>query len=548
MGLDVRQEDRAHSRIVVALGVEASQSAAIYAELTGRVAGPVCSSPLEIDATATALVVTTTEHVGTDLLEALFPRGTQYGSAPGIIFARSPAQLRSRVRAVAAKFLDSDSSSGPIIELLADTALDDVPIGRRRLIGGHAARQVIRDTVTSPSSLLCIVTGGAGFDLNLGNGLSLCDSILEKGRSTVGAPCCRLTGECFRILAPIPEAAAVGRIVSADEIRSRILVICACKGILSADENRRWGYVDATMDSRHVAAIVTAWGEVVLQPLELEHLLGQLYRGATVGRAVAEMNRRNGNFRLAVLGDPDSHIDPLPPEELAQLRYREPPAPLPGDGGRFLHALTYATEVATTGEVQRLAAIAARQVRAFEHIAGLGMSTSESHGVGEAMRHAVLKSIACDSILAVQQHWTPLATGRRHHGNDRCETCGDLLDVFRFDFRSSGIPSRELLTCRRCETWRDAKIGSRLRLVESDRTLTLAGELPIRDWSAVVQLGCQAKKLSRVFAWPADATGAPARSCAPPTPWPPGTLTIAVIILAGTELSIVTTPATGDTV
>lgn len=424
---------------MVALGVEASQSAAIYAELTGRVAGPVCSSPLEIDATATALVVTTTEHVGTDLLEALFPRGTQYGSAPGIIFARSPAQLRSRVRAVAAKFLDSDSSSGPIIELLADTALDDVPIGRRRLIGGHAARQVIRDTVTSPSSLLCIVTGGAGFDLNLGNGFLSAIRFLRRG-VLQSEPLLPVDRRVLSDPRPNSRSRRCGRIVSADEIRSRILVICACKGILSADENRRWGYVDATMDSRHVAAIVTAWGEVVLQPLELEHLLGQLYRGATVGRAVAEMNRRNGNFRLAVLGDPDSHIDPLPPEELAQLRYREPPAPLPGDGGRFLHALTYATEVATTGEVQRLAAIAARQVRAFEHIAGLGMSTSESHGVGEAMRHAVLKSIACDSILAVQQHWTPLATGRRHHGNDRCETCGDLLDVFRFDFRSSGIP------------------------------------------------------------------------------------------------------------
>lgn len=51
------------------------------------------------------------------------------------------------------------------------------------------------------------------------------------------------------------------------------------------------------------------------------------------------------------------------------------------------------------------------------------------------------------------------------------------------------------------------------------------------------------KETQQVFAWPADA--APARSCAPPTPWPSGTLTIAVIMLAGTELSIVTTPATG---
>jgi hypothetical protein len=345
---------------------------------------------------------------------------------------------------------------------------------------------------------------------------------------------------------PMADAVGSGRLVAPQDVHARIVFLCTCMGVLIPAEGSdpAWGYVDGLLGNGHVAAVITSWS--VLLPGVHTHalVLSHLYRGATTGEAVAALNRHDEAARLAVLGDPDVRIPPLPAAAIEQFRFGTPDETLPGDGGRFLAALTYAAAVETEGEQQALAAAANDTLRMFEHAAGLGLVTSDESEIGTSMREAVAAFLGCCGSQ-IFQHWVPLTSSRRRL-RERCHECGGQAYLFEYGFRQSGLPARALLICRSCGVLRDAPAGSQLGVTRDGRTFFLHGPLPSKDWVALLHLGCQDRTLSTRVPWPADESGAPARIFTPPGPWPPGQLAAGVILLAGAELTIVTTWALGD--
>jgi hypothetical protein len=527
---------------VAPLGPEAESAARRYAGLTGRATGPICTRPSEIDPLVTDVVVTTVPHVQPELMEVLYPGGSSARSVPGLIFAADPDALEARVVGLAERASSAPTSSA-LVELLPHTAVDEVTVGGRRVVGGEAPAAVIRDAVTSEAAVVSMLAHANGFDLNLGGGLVLCDATEARERGPAGAPCCRLTGECFRLQVGLGEAAASERILSPRELRARVVFLCVCSGLLPGADGQVWGFADAFFDGA-AAAVITSWSILVPRSHDFGLVLHHLYGSRTVGEAVAALNRLDENVRLAVLGEPNMRIADPPPQAQASLNFSDPDTEIPGDGGRFLHALLYGAALESSGDAQRLAAAAAEEVRVFEHLAGLGVAGMAS-SAGARMRRGVTAYLAaCNG--AILHDWTPLAGERKRVGRCPCPTCGDLADRFEFSFRSPGLAPRELLICARCGVCRDAPFGSELVLTRRGDAFEVRGSLPGSDWSALLHLRCQAKELTHVHVWPSGHDGAPQACFTPPAPWPPGPLAVTFTLLAGTDLAVAGTAVSGQ--
>ena len=531
------------SKEVVGLGLGTEESSELYAELTGRASGGVYRQLADINPSTTAVLVTTTNHVSNELMETLYCSNGRTKSVPGLIFARDSEQLTSRVRSIAAKVCEKPT--GPNIELYPTWQIDDQWAGERHLLGALASREAIRTVLTSNSAMLTLMTHSNGFDALLGEGLAMCDAVAEKGRSLTGGPCCHFTGECHRLRVPVHDAVDSGGIVLPDQIRARIFFFCTCLGVMFDKEtiDSAWGFTDGLLGG-NIAATITSW-TVLLPDLEyLELALRKLYSGMTVGQSVAELNSRGTGITLAVLGDPDVRIDALSQESLDQLQFHTPDEQVPGDGGRFLCALTYAASLSTTDTHQQLAAAAAEELQFYEHAVGLGITARQSY-IGATMRKAVMDFLGSWGVL-ISGFWTPSAF-RRSRSACVCDACGKSADLFQFEFRQTSIPPRELLICQLCGIRRDAPAASQLSVTRCGRSLTLHGPLPEEDWSAIVHFDCQDRTLSCFVEWPRSGVGAPVRTFELPSPWPPGPLIIGVILVAGAELTIVTTTGPGDT-
>lgn len=533
--------------LVKALGADAEQAARIYAELTSRAVGATCLNSEEIHPGPSGVVVTTSDRLTADLLDTLYPRGGEDSSAPGIIFADTEDALIPRVQAVARAFLD-DRRTGPPVELYAGSPLTDEIVGGRRVMGGGAPARAIREAVMSRSPLLSSITHSNGFDLYLDDRLTLCDATVARGRTLVGAPVCRVTGECYRHRAPIAQAVEMGRLLSPHEIRARILFLCVCVGIVTADESRKWNYSGELLAGGDVAAVITTWSIVLSRSDEIALVLGRLYRGEPAGRAVAALNRCRGNrhTRVALLGDPDARIEPLAPGAFTTLPLHEPVVAVLGDGGRFLHALTMGIALHGSGEVRDLAAAAAAAVRRCEHLAAIGEPAASGSETARAMREAVVTYAGHVGGLRLLDHWTPLAYDARWVGESPCAACSGPSELLRFRFRAPGLAERDLVICPRCGLRRDGAIASELNLTRSGRTLTLHGRLPACDWAGMLHMGCDDASRSTSMPWPASARGEPARTFAPPGRWPPGTLSVSVIMVWNYELTVVSTPAPAE--
>lgn len=531
------------SQKVFAFGADAAPAAGLYAELTGRRSGGIVRRVEEIDPARFTVLVTTTSRISPALLDALYPADARHGPAPGLIVAADATELERRVRAIAAQV--RREPAGPVTELYPLAQFDDVSAGGRRVLGALAPAERVREALNSDSPLVSVLTHSNGFDAMLPGSLVLCNASTPDGRAIEGAPCCQMTGQCYRTRLPMRDAIASGRLVRAEEVHGRILFLCTCCGILTPGEgiDPAWGYTDGLIASGHHAAIITSWTVTLPTAASQAELLHPLYRGATAGEAVAAFNQRDDGVRLAVLGDPDVRIPPLPGEVVGELRYEAPHEPLPGDGGRFLSALTYAAALEAEGEQQERAAAANDLLRAFEHAAGLGLPTSGESEIGTAMHEAVMAFMAGGGSL-ISQHWLPM-TMSRQRATEPCDGCGGPAGLFEYGFRQVGLPPRALLICPVCGLRRDAPAGSQLTLSRRGRTFGLNGPLPSRDWTALLHFGCQDRRLSTHVPWPADQGGTPARSFTPPGPWPPGPLSVALILLHGAELTVVTTGALG---
>lgn len=542
--MDTQLPERNDLRAVHAFGPEAELAAAQFASLTGRRCGPRLDRPDDVDHHATSVIVTTTEHLSVELLNAMYPAQPSVTEVPGLIFAANAARLGARVRTIAAHH--DPPKSAPVTEIYPSWPIDELQVGARHLLGSRAEAATIRDALARQGGILSLLTHSNGFDAMLQGQLALCDAVTVNGRSTSRAPCCRLTGRCYRFGMSIDQAMADGHLLAPHEIGARIIFLCTCNGLLPADAavDASWGYAEALLGNPGVAAVITSWTYLVPQIAEFHLVLDALYQGVPAGEAVAALNRSASGVRLAVLGDAAARIEPVPGPRIANTSSQADAGLAEPNDPRFLSAFTYAATLESSGELQEKASAAADAVRLFEHAAAKGLTTHGTANLGIGMRRAVLDFAGgCGTNTFL--HWIPLTSVRRRIAHT-CESCGREADLFQFEFRLATMPQRELLVCPACGIRSDAQAGSPLFVTRVGRTLTLNGPLPTRDWTAIVHLGCQDRSLRTNVNWPSDEFGRPAQHFTPPSPWPPGPLTISVMLVAGVDLTVLTTTGVGD--
>lgn len=525
--------------LVVPFGEEAASASRLYAEMTGRVAAPICYDFRAINPDEIAVLVTTTEQLNPQLLEWLYSDSRSYAS--GLIHGSDGDDLCRRAEAIAAHFLVGPRAR-TAVELYPSSEMVDQTSGIRRVLGSGAPVPVVRAAITQPSAILTMLTHANGYDINLGSGLVLCDASVGRGRDLEGAPCCQFTGTCFRLHASMSEAATSELIVRPDEIDAHILALCVCDGLLTARAADQWGFASALLERGGAAALITSWSILVPRAREVARLLSRLYQGDPVGVAVGRLNSSDTNIRLAVLGDPEARIEPLPDETIRGLDYSEPDDPVIGDGGRFLQVMLYAVAVGTEGRVSSLALSAVDAARLFEHVTGLGLANTAPQAAAE-LRSRVTAFLSAYGGGAVMHFWTPLAGHRRRRPRQPCPSCHRPADVFRFDFRPPGLQPRELVICADCGISRDAILGSHAALTRRGDSFIVHLPEVQKDWAGVFHLRCQDRELSHVYVWPAESDGTPHPTFAPPRPWPPGPVTAVLNVLDGTDLTLVATPA-----
>lgn len=538
---------------VLGIGDEVESATRLYAHLTRRRARLVRRVN---DFTAGCLphaVVMLSSMLSPELLHQLYPLDAN-GPVPGIVCAETSAQLESQVLVRSAAAAIAGRSPLRTVEVYPTIAFGSVR-GRTELcFGKQADPGDVRWALRAGAEITMVVSHGDGIDAMLHRELTLCPMRRRAQHADPAhAPYCVVTGHCIRHDIPVADAVAGNRLMDPESVQARILVWGVCHGTLPRPyvTDPAWGLFDRLLDNASIGAIVTSSGPIVISPVMLRPLLRSLARGASVGAALHRLNRssmalREG-LRLYLFGDPDVRVSaPVSRAELPQstkaIMRSHDTSLAPFHDIEFLRAYLTVEQAHCKGEDQRRAAVAVAELAQYEMAVWKGEDVEAgAEAPGPRLRRAVIEFLYSGGTMMFQE-WMRLVRSRRSIPSSPCFQCGADTSDLILRLRVSGGHTRRLRACPRCDVIEDAPLRSYLTLrLEGDRML-LGGDLPTRAWSAGLRLGCQNEPESHAHDWPADPRGTPARWFAPPQPWPPGALKIALILMVGASLAIVQVP------
>ncbi|CCE98564.1 hypothetical protein SFHH103_04074 (plasmid) [Sinorhizobium fredii HH103] len=545
--------------LVIGVGKGASRAGELFAHLTGRSFISIATlRDLGVRSKETEVILGLSEVLDVDWLERIYGN-LQWQRAPGIIAARNEMALvlQALLRSAAAHLDGETSRAATQIFPTFDTR-GDIEGPSTAIFGKSAPPEAIINAVESGSDLLTLLTHSDGVDAKISSHLSLC-SVKTKHEDGINfGPYCTVTGDCFRHNKPIPKAISDGHIVRPASLRARIVVLCACNVVLDprAPVAQEYGYLLRLLESGHMGVAIVSWSIVSLNERSLRPLITCLLSGETVGRSVATFNRsaeaRTAGLKFCILGDANIRllesttktctISGMSPHrsKKGQSVLREAAAGVGFLRGYLMNALVDSRDPDT----DHLASEALVRLQCYEQLLWTGKPVEGYEGsAGVALRNGVLAFIARRGASVIAHDWTELAEQRRALADGQCIHCSGRLAKYLYKFRNSEIPPRRFSYCGRCHVVQDSPHTEDVLLKCNDGQFELYGELPRRNWAALIRLSCQNDAESVASQWPDDSNGAPARRFAPPRPWPIGPLKCSFVLLSGSSLSIANAPA-----
>jgi hypothetical protein len=520
---------------VIAFGSAAEATARRYAQRTGRRFHGVRLDHAEIDVASTDVVLTLNTHVTSRLMDRLFPFGPNTGSVPGLIFGATVEELETIAATIASNATGADEVRD-CVELWAIADFGEMTFGRLRALGGVADPRVIRTALTEATEMATIVSHANGYDLLLGDNLVMCDAAERKRRPLSSAPCCWHSESCFRLQMPLSEVGRSAQRVAPSQLGARMVFLCSCLGIATSPGGRVWGYGPNLLASARIAAVITGWTVVVPAAEDIGFVLDRVYSGESVGRAVAALNGKAGDIRLAVLGDPNARMDPLP-----ESRFRElgRPSHTLKSGHSEHNFVTMLAEAAAAAGTERTKELARN---ATDYAAGNDPALRGMAAPGDAV-HDLIDVIG----VLLFHYWTTLAADRRRTRSSPCGNCDAAADTYLFDFAYPQPPRRELTVCPTCGVRADVPAGTGLSLAVHGETAIITGDLPDGTWSARGHFVAQDRALNTTMRWPTDTTsGLPQRTCAIPPRRPPGPLHFAVCLVSRADICVLSVPLNNE--
>jgi hypothetical protein len=540
---DERDDSRERELVLGVGGPDAEDAARLYARLTGRrlaSAAEVASRP--------AVVVLAGGPPQPDMLEQLYDPAHP-GDAPGLVWGRTRAELLHNVK-LAAAAAHLQRPADPRIAFVNPEAPRPMVRERGRVFaGGQAAPAEIRALFADGRGATAIVTHSDGIDAGLGQSLLLC--AVDKPRHDADrgrAPRCITTGTCHRLHRPVAEVLHSDAVMHPDDIAAPILVWGACFGVMAPDGamDPAWGLADRFLANPRIGVVVTAWEvSYVVPPLVLA-LLQALEAGASVGEAVAWINRSpnavSRRFRLCILGDPRVRLAPPgPPAPAHVMPTSPPPSRVPADA---LDQLTYlrlmlgVTEPAPTPEA---AHAAWRRAVTAVHQTEVAWMQHRAHEMARPLREAVLAYVVERGPL-LYHGWIKSAHVVAEDDNPICSACGHphhRLVRYRARFHGDAAAARIVSFCPGCSVIEDVpESGPAVTFGWHDGAFVLDGDRPGAEWDAALVLVEQAAMAKRVVPWPADADGKPASRLRLDAPLPVGPVDAVLVLVHGWRLVV----------
>ena len=527
---------------VIAIGHELRSHARLYGHLTRRKWTSVTDGEdLIRRGCRPHVVITRPEQLNDTLLEYLT---APKRSIPGIICGNSESDLHMQVliRSAAAHVCGPVKIPRveffPLREERTKTSPDNI------LINNSTQRDVVRRTLAGEAGVLTIHTHSDGIDAHFGTDLVMCaiESNLTR-RFKKSAPQCLHTGICYRRKMPIDEVRKRGNFFSPTEFAARVLILNTCHGfrLNGGAVEPEWGYASYLFNNPRLGAIVLSWEIIVIEADSENTIAERLVNGSSIGQAMASLmnspSAKQKGVRFCLFGDPRVRITYQKSKPRIQGTRHSIAATRSADMSQrsefevgFLHACL---EIGIRHEAKnrsKYAERALRRVKEYEFALAMGKPLEGSNSSpGARMRKACLNYFFNRGEL--YEDWHNLAEYQRViRQSHKCPQCGSLVKSCVASMRRVGAGSRRLVACPHCDIIEDAPLGTNIKMSVKDRNVVhLAGELPSKNWIAGLMTGSWQQ--DKLWEWPADSDGGPAKYFEPPSGLPNRHVFVVVFIL-----------------
>jgi hypothetical protein len=314
--------------LVLALGAEAWEAAALYAHLTRRPLGGVWDGG-SLPPT-TACVVGLWRSFSQRLVAQVLATGSATGM--GLVLGRTPGELLRQVVAKALALHGSPLRPPESRAHLGMAPFSTTVVGGQRVTGQQASPEEIHASF-SQTGLLSILAHGDGLDAGLGRGAVLCGHPpgppLAQGER---GPRCRRTETCYRRREAVSSLRQRGVLRTFEEVHSQVCLLLTCRGVrvLEGAADPEFGLAAQAHGNPRIGAFATTWRICSTDFGAWLALHDALVAGQPLGSALTRYNAQaqHSGGELLLFGDPDlafSSETELPLDPPAALA----PAPRP---------------------------------------------------------------------------------------------------------------------------------------------------------------------------------------------------------------------------
>lgn len=502
------------SETVVGLGA-GEDEAALYAHLTGRRSQSIDSLDEIGQGEMPAVFICCGSELPRDLLQFLMM--TPYGRrAPGIVWGRTPAELRRQVlTASCAARVTGPGSPSHLFVLGQDLGLSSVA----------RSLTALRKALSDDLGVLVLHSHSYGICQDIGLEAALCGRIEAGEADPERAPECVYSGTCFVLGRKVDEAAKSAALISPGLISARILVDTGCHSAFlgSRAVDPSWSALRGLVLNPTVGALVAS-PDLSMNAISSIHeeLFRALTAGESVGTAIVRYEEdpflANLGQRLVLFGDPDvcggsdAGLTVVKRnEQSSSVRISPSSVNLPKLSASpatrdlaLLRSLSFVIKNETRDRAEQTSAEVRGLIAQME-----GAEDPEAAIVGDLgreLRTSVLRHLLTTKVR-LHDAWQLEWSQERGSGLAQCPHCGWCVRP-RTAFDLNGC-KRESLSCSYCNDVWDIPVPPEVNLSLEGMQATLEGDVSPGTWAAALYVVYTEPQRNAMAYWPATDDGRP---------------------------------------
>lgn len=418
-----------------------------------------------------------------------------------------------------------------------------------------SSSNLVKNAFLNGSNCITIKSHSDGIDSFLGEDLTICpltDELLKLGKTNKKSIYCIETGKCYRHMLPTEDAIKSNLTLSCNKIRTKILILTICHGILGKKGlyDPIFSLFDQILARGIVGSILIPWGVVGTTNNTITNLLNTLESKKILGRSVSLHNissiKNSSRVLYLLFGDNRITLKESNSAAFKPLKRRNLPSQKKQNdnydsvGAAFLGSFLSNASSVKDRHLSELALKALEGVTLYRHVGSNGIPVEDQENkIGEVMRGAVLDYIAAQGVM-ISHSWVSLVEYRSIQRKDYCISCHALVDEEVSQFHDITLSPRAVSYCRNCGIIKDAPFKSNIKITKKGNYLHLKNCVVRGEWAAIGHINCQDESLNTSFLWPTGSNGLPKEKIKLRMKVPPGGIYFSFAIIDRASLSIAT--------